>query len=156
MIAVLILLVMIPRAVAIAPNSTQNVPLTSVKVVISTLPTPKIYARQQAIMGGVDIKIVLSVIKCESNWKNIQSNLYNKRRKHREMSFGIAQINVLAHPNITKAEAYDKYFSIRYLVSEVASGRGRQWTCYRIITKKRTVQYSRFSFSGGGRIILRQ
>ncbi len=91
------------------------------------------YLHSQSIKHGVNPELVDKVITCESNWKNVQSRLYNKKDGGRELSYGIAQIHITAHPEITKADALNERFAIRYITSEIAAGRGKQWTCYKKI-----------------------
>jgi len=46
-------------------------------------------------------------------------------------SFGIAQIHLIAHPEISLQEALNPVWAIDYLASSISSGKGNQWTCYR-------------------------
>jgi soluble lytic murein transglycosylase-like protein len=46
-------------------------------------------------------------------------------------SFGIAQIHLIAHPEITLQEALNPVWAVDYLASSISQGKGRQWTCYR-------------------------
>lgn len=50
---------------------------------------------------------------CESGYKNIQSNIV--KNGIREDSWGIAQINLYWNTNITKSQALDPYFSIKFM-----------------------------------------
>ena len=49
-------------------------------------------------------------------------------------SFGIAQIHLVAHPDITKKQALDPSFSIDYLAKSIKNGKGRMWTCFKSIS----------------------
>jgi len=103
-------------------------------IVITNIEPIQEYATKQSIKYNVDPILLNKVITCESNWKNVQSRLYNKKDGGRELSFGIVQIHLPDHKDITKSQALDERFSIRYIVSEIAQGRGKQWTCYRRIS----------------------
>jgi hypothetical protein len=46
-------------------------------------------------------------------------------------SLGIAQIHLSSHPDISKAEALDPYFSIHWAARQFALGRQSMWTCAR-------------------------
>lgn len=46
-------------------------------------------------------------------------------------SFGIAQIHLPAHPNISKAQALDPAFAIRWTAQQFAQGHQAMWTCWR-------------------------
>jgi len=53
------------------------------------------------------------------------------KKGDRELSFGLAQIHLPAHKNITYEQATDADFSIKFIASEISQGRGWQWSCYR-------------------------
>lgn len=63
----------------------------------------------------VDPEIVSRTIYCESMWYNIQSGYVNEAGI-REDSWGLAQIHLPSHPSISREEALDPYFSIRFIV----------------------------------------
>jgi len=46
-------------------------------------------------------------------------------------SFGLVQIFLPAHPNITKEQALDPDFAIDFLGKKLSEGEGHIWTCYR-------------------------
>lgn len=48
-------------------------------------------------------------------------------------SYGIAQIHLPSHPNISKAEALDAEFSIKFMAENFSKGKAKLWTCYRLI-----------------------
>ena len=58
-----------------------------------------------------DIGTILRVLECESNFRNIQSEIINEKGE-RELSFGIAQIHLPSHPDVTMEQALDEEFSI--------------------------------------------
>ena len=47
-------------------------------------------------------------------------------------SFGLVQINLPSHPEISREQAEDPVFALKYLQTELKAGRGNQWTCYRL------------------------
>lgn len=47
-----------------------------------------------------------------------------------ELSFGLAMIHLPSHPTISKAQAQDPEFAIRWMVKEFKAGRAWQWTCW--------------------------
>jgi hypothetical protein len=57
---------------------------------------------------------MLRTIYCECHYRNVQSNIID-RRGHREESFGLSQIHLPSHPNVTKAQALDIEFAIRFM-----------------------------------------
>lgn len=47
-------------------------------------------------------------------------------------SFGLSQIHLPAHPDISKEQAEDPKFAIDYMITEIKKGHGSMWTCYRL------------------------
>jgi hypothetical protein len=66
----------------------------------------------------------LDTLKCESKLNPAAVGDYGT-------SFGVAQIHLPAHPDITRAEALDPFFSINYAAREFAGGNASMWSCYR-------------------------
>lgn len=66
------------------------------------------------------------VLNCEST---LNPNAVGDNGK----SFGIAQIHLPSHPEITKEQALDPAFAIEYLAKEISEGNGGQWSCWRIV-----------------------
>ena len=74
---------------------------------------------------NISTKVLHRTIKCESNYKQFAVG-------DGGTSFGLSQIHLPAHPNITKAQAFDKEFAISYMANEMSKGRASQWTCWRM------------------------
>lgn len=49
-------------------------------------------------------------------------------------SFGVWQIHLPAHPDITKAEATDYVWATEWAAHQFLEGHAKEWTCYRILT----------------------
>lgn len=47
-------------------------------------------------------------------------------------SFGLVQIYLPAHPEITREQALDKEFAVKFMAEQFSQGNARIWTCYRI------------------------
>lgn len=77
----------------------------------------------------VDGNKMMDTIKCESNYKNVQSNLYHKDGT-REDSWGVVQINLPNHPNVTKQQALDPEFAIEFMAEKFSKG-WYKWSCYK-------------------------
>lgn len=76
----------------------------------------KQFARTTAERHGIDADLFLGIAECESNWDaTIQSKFYYKGE--RERSFGIFQIHLTAHTDVTLAQAKDPYFNIQWAAS---------------------------------------
>lgn len=83
---------------------------------------------------------MVQIVKCESYFDpTIQSiDTYNQdypnwevKKGDRELSFGLVQIHLPSHPEITKAEALDPDFSLNYLAYHLSLGQESMWTCAR-------------------------
>lgn len=92
--------------------------------------TPSEYAEvlRQYDISEKDIETILRVLKCESNFRSIQSEII--RNGVREPSFGIAQIHLPSHSDVTKEQALDEEFSIHWTAKKWKSG-FRNWSCYK-------------------------
>lgn len=107
---------------------------------IGTLPPPttqqlKDYARKEAIEAKLNPEQVIRVITCETagTWNpEIQSGHKNVRDGGRELSFGLAQIHLPAHPDVSLEEATDPYFAIDWLIEKWKKGKQRIWSCYNL------------------------
>ena len=73
---------------------------------------------------GVNRSLLAQIIKCESG-----SNP-NAVGDH-GTSFGLVQIHLPAHPNITKEQALDPEFSTDYLAKQISIGNANMWSCYK-------------------------
>lgn len=88
------------------------------------------YALKWQIQGSEEL--MKSLIRCESSGNPLAHALTQK-----EDSWGVSQINLLAHTNITKEQATDPDFAIDFMAKHIASGDApRMWyTCYKKATQ---------------------
>lgn len=87
-------------------------------------PTLQDLASTTAAKYGVDPVAIQAVMGCESHWNIAAVGDFGT-------SFGLSQIHLPAHPDITKAEALDPIFSMNYMAQEFAKGKANLWTCAR-------------------------
>ncbi len=94
--------------------------------------------RQKAEEYGVSAQNMLAVIGCESKFNpTIQSQHYYTEKNvpkgynvgDREQSFGLVQIHLPAHPNVTKEQATDPEFAVDFLARNIKTN-PNMWTCY--------------------------
>ena len=99
----------------------QIIPTPVIPIIPETIPEK---IERYSLKYNVNPITVNKVISCESNYNpnNIGDN---------GTSFGLVQIHLPAHPNITKSQALDPDFAIDYLTKNLKAGNGRMWTCYR-------------------------
>ena len=83
---------------------------------------------EQGLSEG-EIQLVIDIIREESQF-NPQANLLTDQ----ENSWGLVQINLYAHPQITQEQATDIDFAIRFLIKGLRDGNGCWWTGYRNLT----------------------
>lgn len=67
------------------------------------------YLYEKATAAGVPFKDAVKTVYCESMWISQKSVLP-------EESYGLAQIHLPSHKNVTKEQAMDAYFAIDFLV----------------------------------------
>jgi hypothetical protein len=71
---------------------------------------------------------------CESGgFKDVKIQSQYFSNGVQERSFGVAQINLDAHPDITYEEAIDPVFAIDYAAKEFSKGNAKQWTCWSLL-----------------------
>jgi len=97
---------------------------------VSQKATYMVLADQIATAQAVPIPLVKRVINCESTWKADATHI-----SKREQSYGLVQINRLAHPDISVNEAENPDFAIGYLAHGLKTNPG-QWSCYKKVMHK--------------------
>lgn len=83
---------------------------------------------------GLNAARFTAVVECETahTWNPaIQSSAYNKRDGGREQSYGLVQIHLPDHSDISIAQAKDPNFALTFMAKEWTANRANSWTCYR-------------------------
>lgn len=90
---------------------------------------------QYADLYGVSRQELYKVVECESGFDpGIQSFHPSPTGPNgREDSWGLAQINLPYHPDITREQAVNPDFALDYIASEFAKGHKGQWSCYKLL-----------------------
>lgn len=102
--------------------SAATAPTIERKVVPLTIPEKIVkYANEY----NVSAEVIRNVMKCESSFN---PNAIGDGGT----SFGLSQIHLPAHPDITKEQALDEDFAIIYMAKNIDKN-PRQWTCWRMI-----------------------
>ncbi len=83
-----------------------------------------------AAFYGVDYAQLYGTLKCESSVHGIPFD--TNAIGDAGTSFGIAQIHLSSHPDVSKVQAMDGLWSIYWTAKEFHAGRAWQWTCWRI------------------------
>lgn len=84
---------------------------------------------------NVNPKVMIATINCENDtWDPLRQSDYYKNGK-REQSYGLAQIHLPAHPEITKEDAQDPNFALNFMAEQMSKGKASAWSCYRKLYK---------------------
>ena len=89
-------------------------------------PTINTLIDQYATLYDVSAITMHKVIKCESGYNPKAIGDGGK-------SYGLVQIHLPSHPTITKEQAFDSEYAINFLAKNLDAGKGKLWTCYRLI-----------------------
>lgn len=130
MLGLLVAWLFVPSIVIALPG-VQNVPIPPQDV--------KELSDFYAAKYGVNPYTMRAVIQCENGWQNSQSQMrYTKdhpewgvKKGDRELSFGLVQIHLPAHPDITQKQAQNYNFALDFLAKNLAQGHGSMWTCFK-------------------------
>lgn len=85
------------------------------------------------------------IISCESGWNTTLQSYHRYTATNvpkgysigdREMSFGLVQIHLPAHPTISYEQAIDPRFSADFLAKNIANGHAGMWSCYKQIAMR--------------------
>lgn len=98
-------------------------------------PTVHDLIAQYANEYGVSSWLMEKVISCETGGTydpSIQSFIIDSTGPNgHEDSWGLAQIHLPDHPDVTRVEAQDENFALKFMASNIAAGNAWMWTCYR-------------------------
>lgn len=103
-------------------NVVVDIPVSQIEIIKSTPDLVIEYAEKY----NVSPYLMSQIIHCESygNPNEIGDN---------GTSFGLVQIHLPAHPEVTKEQALDREFSIDFLARHLSMGEARIWSCYNIV-----------------------
>lgn len=77
-----------------------------------------------AVRYGIPSGALVNTIRCESGFNA-------KAVGDQGQSFGMAQIHLPSHPDITREQALDPFFAIDWTAQQFKEGNANLWTCYR-------------------------
>lgn len=117
---------------------TAPIPAPIVQTVVQTTPmsTSSVRALIEASASkyGVNEVQLRNTLWCESQYKVGQSEYPDVNGPNgREDSWGVAQIHLPDHPDVSREQAQDIPFAVDWAAKEFAAGRATQWTCYRLL-----------------------
>ena len=82
---------------------------------------------------GVSSSTMKKVVTCETGNNIASTSIQSWSMWHgvEENSWGLAQIDLDYHPEISRKQAQDPIFSLSYLARSLANDQGSMWSCYR-------------------------
>lgn len=95
-----------------------------VKPDFSSTTVVKEYVETEAIKKGVDPKLALSIVQCESGF------VPQKSKYPGEESYGIWQIHLPAHKEFTIESAMDIATSTEWALNQLKAGNAKIWSCW--------------------------
>lgn len=82
------------------------------------------YAWNEAVKHGVDPVVFTQTLQCESGFNPDAVGDHGT-------SFGVAQIHLPAHPEVSRENALDPIWSIDFAVLAFKNGHANWWSCFR-------------------------
>jgi len=111
------------------------------KIDTETIPEKIEYYSEQY---NVSSELMTQIISCETSGtfdSKIQSKILYKFSSSKrgivkgtqEQSYGLAQIHLPDHPEVTYEQATDADFALEFMANELSKENGEIWSCYKII-----------------------
>lgn len=110
---------MVAFLIALPVKSSDPIPLQNAS--LDTKYSIVAYTIESAQEARIQPRTALNVMRCESNYDPDAVGDHNH-------SFGLSQINLPSHPDISKEEALDPKFAIEYLTHGLAK-KTDHWSC---------------------------
>lgn len=82
------------------------------------------YARYEAKVEGVNGDHLIATLRCEAHFNANAVGDYGE-------SFGLAQIHLPDHPNVTREQALNGYWAIDWTIHQFYAGNAEMWSCWR-------------------------
>lgn len=82
------------------------------------------YARYEAKVNGVNAEHLVATLRCEAHFKA-------KAIGDGGDSYGLAQINLPSHPEVTPKQALNGYWAIDFTIQAFLGGDAHLWSCWR-------------------------
>jgi len=119
----IVLLSLLPLIRTTAEAPVQEVPYQQTEWTVDDV---KALVDTYADKYSVSRQLMHKVVSCESGYK------YNAVGDGGK-SFGLSQIHSPSHPSVTYKQATNADFALEFMASNIAKGKGKMWTCYRMV-----------------------
>jgi hypothetical protein len=127
----IILSLFVPRIYPVDAQITP--PITAQKQPVAPLSIPDSKTTLQALVkrlseaAGVNPALTECLAAHESQWDATRvGDIGNKNGE----SYGLVQIEIQQHPDVTHAEALDPTFATEWMLKEIKAGRVNEWSTY--------------------------
>lgn len=91
-----------------------------------TVDTAPLIIEAYAVKYGVPAQPIIDTLRCESRFN---SDIVGDHGT----SYGVAQIHLPAHQDVTKEEALNPFFAIDWTAQQFKAGNAHIWSCYRLL-----------------------
>lgn len=99
----------------------------------------EVLAENTARLHGISVYTFVETMKRESAGFTVidgQSYIPANGPNGREDSWGVAQIHLPSHPEITREQAQDPEWALEWAANEFKNGRASKWTEYRHLSRE--------------------
>ncbi|MFA7290121.1 MAG: hypothetical protein WC055_14690 [Melioribacteraceae bacterium] len=79
----------------------------------------------------VSASVMHAVVKCESEYQIDVQSKHIRPDGTREKSFGLSQIYLPSHPDVSYEEAIDPDFALEFMAEKFSKGKQGLWSCYK-------------------------
>lgn len=83
-----------------------------------------------AVRYGISAAPLVGTLRCESGFKGDAIGDYGT-------SYGVSQIHLPAHKDISKEEALNPFFAIDWAAYQFSQGNQNMWSCYKLLYPKK-------------------
>ena len=113
--------------------SILTIPIVHAEEKVWTQDMVKELARNTAKEHGLNVQKFLKTLNCENQFraKGQSEHVY---KGEREDSWGSAQINLYWNPTISREQAEDPEFAIKFMAEQWSKGNAKLWTCWRMLS----------------------
>ena len=101
------------------------------------------YAGYLALKEGLNVGEFMATLECEASFRNVQSGHPNHNGPNgREDSWGVVQIHLPSHLDITREQALQPFWSLNWMAEQWVKGNKRIWSCWHTAGKNYLVTNS--------------
>ena len=114
------------------PTPALAATLTDTPKIVYSVENAELIVRAYAVKWGVSGNEMWETTKCENGSLDPTAQSGHRLKDGTyEDSWGNSQINLYWHPEVTKEQAQDPFFSADFMGRQFAAGKQSEWTCWR-------------------------